>query len=376
MHRQNLQILPYSGPRNYKFYLAGLSINGKRVRAFYKTRAEAEAGLVKYKSRIRQEGQAGLALRDSDRHLTSRCLSLLEPYPGHSLLDATKFYVAHLEATAKSITLDALLARFLESKRRARLSARHLEDLQQRLGRFVRDFGATGVRTITAAQIGDWLHGLGVAPQTFNNYHANLHTFFGYALDHDYTSSNPVEKVQETKVVEGGIRVFDPDALAQLLEAADARLVVPMAIGAFAGLRTAEILRLHWSWIDLERGLIHVNADIAKRSKRRLVSITENLKAWLSPYARNSGRVYPVGFRSYHKEINKLCFRLSVGWVDNGLRHSYASYHLAKHEDAPALALQMGETDVRTIFDHYREVVTPQAAERYWAIYPAKEVAA
>ena len=36
--------------------------------------------------------------------------------------------------------------------------------------------------------------------------------------------------------------------------------------------------------------------------------------------------------------------------------------------DAPALALEMGHTSPRMIFDHYREVVSPEAARRFWGI--------
>jgi integrase len=57
-------------------------------------------------------------------------------------------------------------------------------------------------------------------------------------------------------------------------------------------------------------------------------------------------------------------------WPSNALRHSYASYHLAKFQDSAALALQMGHSTTAMLFAHYREVVTPADAEEYWAILP------
>src|ERR1700736_5347171 len=41
-----------------------------------------------------------------------------------------------------------------------------------------------------------------------------------------------------------------------------------------------------------------------------------------------------------------------------------------KHEDAPRLALDMGRVSPKMIFDHYREIVTPEEAELYWHICP------
>jgi hypothetical protein len=53
------------------------------------------------------------------------------------------------------------------------------------------------------------------------------------------------------------------------------------------------------------------------------------------------------------------------------LRHSFGSYRLAQFKDA-AVALQMGNSP-RMIFRHYREVVKPKEAARYWKIMPSAE---
>jgi hypothetical protein len=48
--------------------------------------------------------------------------------------------------------------------------------------------------------------------------------------------------------------------------------------------------------------------------------------------------------------------------------HSFASYHLAKDQDAPRLAVDMGHVNPHMIFSNYRENMTPEEAERYWQI--------
>ena len=42
----------------------------------------------------------------------------------------------------------------------------------------------------------------------------------------------------------------------------------------------------------------------------------------------------------------------------------------AKYQDAARLALDMGHSTTKTIFTNYREIVTPEEAERYWHIFP------
>jgi integrase len=55
-------------------------------------------------------------------------------------------------------------------------------------------------------------------------------------------------------------------------------------------------------------------------------------------------------------------------WPDNALRHSFASYHLAHFKDVEGLALEMGHTDTKIVFQHYRELVRPSEAKAFWSI--------
>lgn len=86
---------------------------------------------------------------------------------------------------------------------------------------------------------------------------------------------------------EGGIEIFTPDQLAALLHAARPEMIPHLALGAFAGLRTAEIQRLHWSDLKLDRGFVEVGKDKAKRRSRRLIPILPALSAWLLQLVRH-----------------------------------------------------------------------------------------
>jgi integrase len=141
-----------------------------------------------------------------------------------------------------------------------------------------------------------------------------------------------------------------------------------IAIGAFAGLRRAELERLDWQEVDLQSGLIEVAAAKAKSARRRFVRIQSNLAKWLQPHAQLSGNVTPPGYRALLETA-----RTAAGierWPQNALRHSFGSYHLARFNDAAKLALEMGNSPA-TIFRHYRQLVKPKQAERYWKITPA-----
>lgn len=56
-------------------------------------------------------------------------------------------------------------------------------------------------------------------------------------------------------------------------------------------------------------------------------------------------------------------------WDEDIMRHSFASYWLAVHKNAPALAEIMGNT-VPIIRKHYENTVLEDVAVKFWAIQP------
>jgi len=337
----------------------------------FETELAAKDELRRLKIKNRAQGEAGLNIADELRVAAVECTERLSPY-GKSIYDATEFFLEYL-AAGKSELCSVLIARHIQSQERAGRAERHLYDVRSRLGDFSESFGDSPIKTITAAQIEDWLYSLGdgeFSPRTVINWRATVHAFFESLFVQKILAVNPVSAIPKPKDVPGSPPVFTPEELSQFLEAATGRLRACLVIQAFAGLRTAEVLRLRGEDVRSKEKLIHVNAQIAKASKRRLVKILPNLAEWLLPFAGIQGRIWPNGFRSYHDDIAGLCSALKLGWKQNGLRHSYGSYHLAKFQKADALAQEMGHTSARTVRDYYREVVTPQSANKYWLIRP------
>src|SRR4030095_3445191 len=114
---------------------------------------------------------------------------------------------------------------------------------------------------------------------------------------------------------------------------------------------------------------IEVTAKNSKTAKRRLVKILPNLSAWLQVSAKARGPLAPRNLPALLLESRK---RAGIeSWPANALRHSFASNHIAHFNDAAALALELGHTHTGVIFEHYRQVVKPSDAKRYWEIMPS-----
>jgi len=62
---------------------------------------------------------------------------------------------------------------------------------------------------------------------------------------------------------------------------------------------------------------------------------------------------------------------LGLSWPQNVLRHSFISYRLATIHNANQVALEAGNSPA-IIFKHYRELVTGEAAARWFSIRPPR----
>jgi integrase len=363
---QKMQIVRYAH-RKFRWTITGHYVNGKRVRRFFTTKGEAETFIQG--QQVKKENLGNRAL-EIDQHLHVMAIEAADRLRafGKTIAQAADFYIQHLETMNRSCSVTDLIEPFINDKEADGNGKRYLQELRLRLKKFALTFGNILVAEINPAEIDDWLRGLPIAPLSRNNYRRILSTFFAYAVIRRYCSGNPVLETAKAKVKANPIEVLTPDKAQSLLDSADASLRPALAIGAFAGLRPAEISRLDWKEIKLERGYIEVTAANSKTASRRLVKITQNLRAWLDAAPKKSGVVLPPNSR---KLIEAARARTHLeAWPSNALRHSYASYHLAQFHDSAALALEMGHATTAMLFEHYREVVTPEDAEAYWQISP------
>jgi integrase len=369
--RAAFRLKPYSiaAKPHLKFAVVGREA-GKRRRWYFATKGEAAAHCELKNQQARKQGTEGAEFPSWLRVMASECHARLTEHKC-TIKDATEHLLAHIAATKKSCTASELVEKLIAAKKTDGASQRYLEDLQSRLNRFAADFDGQVIATITSAKLDDWLRDLNASPVTRNNYRRLLTVAFNYAVQRGFATNNPAENTSKAKEKTGAPGILTVSETARLLESTSADVLPYIAIGAFAGLRRAELERLDWQDVHFDSDLIEVTAEKAKTARRRFVKMQPNLREWLLPVRKRKGEVVRDNFRKRFDEA-----RTTAGiaeWPDNALRHSFASYHLAHFKDAAALALDMGHMDSGMIFNHYRELVKPKDAERYWNIRPATQ---
>ena len=153
-----------------------------------------------------------------------------------------------------------------------------------------------------------------------------------------------------------------------------------VAIGALAGLRSAEIVRLEWQEVRFDQDVIELKAAKAKTASRRLAPILPALRAWLSPIRKGSGKVLAevhdefalaTQFKKAVDAITNQDGEALVKIVHNGLRHSFITYRMAVLKNAAQVALEAGNSP-RMILEHYRELATIAEGNAWFAVRPDK----
>ena len=248
------------------------------------------------------------------------------------------------------------------------VSKRYLAQLRSDLNRFA-EFFRCPILHVKSEQIDEWLRRLKVAPRTRNGTLTSVRTLFSFAKSRSYLPKNEIteaDALNKSKVGDTDTVIFEPAVMRKLLNAASPQLIPFLAIGAFAGLRSAEIARLEWSAINFERGIIEIRAGQAKTASRRIVPVSDNLRAWIEPLARNGPVIHTP---ELYRDVSALAAKLGIEWPRNVLRHSYISYRLPIVKSADAVALEAGNSPA-IIFKHYRELATEDQAREWFGIHP------
>jgi len=370
--------------RRWDCYTVAYHMNGKRVRRNFGSleKAKAEAQLMARKIQEGKSSSNDLTSAQRENHLAAerlmapfkmplvaaveeyaRCRELLGDVP---LMAAIQEFVRRNRGVQLGVKVPDLIDEFVKAKAEDNLSRIYRFQLSGSVKRFAAAFPGE-ILTLKSGDIDRWLRSLNHTPVTRNSLHRCIKVFFSFAKSRGYLPQSeataaelvPIAKEGETKT-----EIFQPAEMTKLLAAASSEELALLAIGGFAGLRMAEIKRLDWQAVDLDRRIIMLRADQAKTASRRIVPISDNLAAWIEPLPREGkvvGKVAP--------DLTKLAEKLGMEWPRNALRHSYISYRLAVVKDAAKVALEAGNSpDI--IFKHYRELVTEQDAKAWFAINP------
>jgi integrase len=373
---------------DYERYSIAYYSDGKRKIETRASEAEARARAHELATQIARGRVNVLNLTNADCDSYVAALKLLQPIgvplhaaveeyaaareqlKGESLLSAAKEHAARRRHIIEK-KVSEVVSELISAKKLDGLSVRYIETLNSHLNRFAAAF-QTNIGSVTARLISAWLNAQGIGPRARNNLRMSVVTLFHWARAQGYLpKGQPTEAddVSRAKDRGGKIEIFTPKQMASIMKNATPNHALYFALGAFAGLRRAEIERLEWKDFNFKRGHITVAAHKAKTASRRLVPIQPNLMQWLSSWHGRQGKLF-ASRRSTDYAIASVK-QNGDNWPENGLRHSYATYRLAATADSARVALEMGNS-VAKLMRNYRELADEHDAKAWFAITPKR----
>ena len=373
---KSFRVFRLSSPNGKKEWKIEGRPTGKRERYYFVTEKEARAAARNLNDQIAAFGTR-TSLTDTQRVMAAECIEMLRPYE-KSLYDATHFLRDSLDRLASSGSVRALCDRVgAEFERRLatkEISPRHAESMRETLRKFERRFGDETLARLTAHGIKTWLSSLDLAVKTRNRHLGYVQNMLNLAKSWHLLPTNPLDEVTPfNDPAKRGrqVSVLTPEQLKKFLEALRPEFVPFFAISAFTGLRRAEVERLDWNEVKLDRRLIDLPFGKSKNGKRKLLEIPENLATILASergtiLAGHSSSVLPPrpGLQIIMTEAAKIA--AISPWPQNVLRHSFCSYAVALR----GLTWTAGQADSseRMLREHYWETVERETAERYFSL--------
>lgn len=285
---------------------------------------------------------------------------------GRSLVDAVRFYVGHNPANVTPRTLVELIADFSAHREAMGVATDYVADIRRQLGRLAAAHAGRRLGELTTADLDRWLGAQSWHPITKNNVRKICVTFGNWAKANRYLPTDrptAFDGMLTYKVPTTKVEIYTPQELRLLLDAvADQRpeLLPWLACAAFTGARVSELALLSWENLNFERGFVEIASHKVRTKARRLVPLQDGLRSWLAAVRQTSG---PINlYTDPNAALKRVAGEVGVSLKANGFRHSYISYRLAVLQDTSRVALEAGNSpDI--IFQHYRELVTPDEAK-------------
>ncbi len=346
-------------------------INGRRDRTSFRTKYEANAFAEQKRTEKANHGASALAISQEIKMDAVKAHAILSPH-SVTLHEAAQYYLNHVIAYRNSPPISEIVERMLVESERNDRRDRTVQDLKWRLNVFAEQFSGRRLSDLTVEEIEGWIYEDDEwSGRSRINFLTKVSQIFNYAIKHGWVESNLAERIDRPSVEDSDPEIFKVEQAEQLLRnAGDHGLLPYISLGLFAGLRSAELMRLDGQDVKFEDRAVIVGSEVAKKRSRRVVEMCDALFAWLGPIQPLKG---PIVNKQEFRE-NMLGLKASAGiesWPQNGLRHSFGSYHLALYGDGGKTAQQMGHRSTDIVHNHYKTLVLKTEAEKFWALRPA-----
>jgi integrase len=303
-----------------------VSFGGTRKRKFFETRVAAEVWISKARQCLRETGN-------------------LEP--------------------VKGVTVSSALDDYLEAK--SETGGRH-KTAMLRYAKLVRkSFGPRLLESVSVLEFNKWLNRPEWSAASRATARRYCLGFWNWCVRNELIERNRLLGSEVQGGTKKEMEVLPVDKCRALLEATEGRMRAFVVLQMFCGLRTCEAMAATIDWLSLEdKELVVYEAKRTTGIPRRTVRLREAFMRWWPEGV--TGKVWQKNERNWRVDRRQLFANLGWNLPQNTLRHTFASYLLAKERSAAMVALELGHASEAMVRNVYGHAVKAKAAEAFWQL--------
>lgn len=279
---------------------------------------------------------------------------------------------AEIPRRGVAVTLGQAVSAVVAAKSVAGCRPAYVRSLRQYLTMFAKGREGWPLAAITTESVEEWFAGRSEAPTARVANTGRLAALFSYAVRRKWTADNPTRYLERIRIDRKPPFALTPLQAALILDWCRRRKPnqIPFfALAMLAGVRPDEIERLTWKAVNLDDGTLTIDAAASKVRLRRVVDLEPVALEWLK-WAKERGGRLPVKRMTRRRYLAQASRLLDFKtWPQDCLRHTAASYLLAKHKNAGFVAYQLGNSQ-RILETHYRALVTEKDCAAFWSFTP------
>lgn len=369
--------------------------SGKRRWQTFSDEKTARAEAARMVARLNAGDVEGAGMTGAERRDLQRATELVAPHRvdvptacaifaeaadliGHeNLVAAAKAYARRAPVARTPLPVGQAVLELLEAKAARGRSARTLQDLRSRLGRFAEDHKGRNLGELTTAGLQCWLDrltsadGAPLSALSRRNFAVAIGGLFEFHRRRGVVPDNPGRDLERETVKRSAEIEFWTALEAGTILAAVSREALPaLVLAMFVGLRSAEICRLSWRDVNLDAGHVVISGAEAKTGSRRLAPIPANAAEWLRPLAGPpDAPAFSGDATQLARLVSEACRATGTRRVSNGGRHSCITYKVALTGDVARVALESGNSPA-VVHQHYRGLTTEADAKEFFALRP------
>jgi integrase len=216
----------------------------KGGRPGFPTLEQAEARVAQARIEEKNEGTAAFSLPQHVKVDAARANAILEKHD-ISILEAAKYYEKHVLAFKSAPIIKDIVEKYIADSVQRNLRPCSIQDLKHRLNTFAADFGELRLYEVTIDELKEWVMDAGEEPRTRINFLTKISQLYGYAIRNKWADSNQAANIDRPMVDETAPEIYTIDKAENLLKHSQEFGLLPyIAIGLFAGIRSAELMRM------------------------------------------------------------------------------------------------------------------------------------